>query len=786
MTPPQQAGFGARPTLLLVLILAAAYFVLGRLALLLAIPPGFASSVWPAAGLALVALLVAGRRLWPGVLLGSFLVNLPTALGGPVGADLARVLALSTGIGGGAALQAALGAWAIERWVGFPSNLARSRDILLFLALGGPASCLVSSTVGVLALRAGGLIDPGQVPFHWWTWWVGDSIGVLVVVPLSLALVGRPDPVWRDRRRRVAVPLIVAAAAVVMLFLYARRQEARQLELELGQRALSLAHSFEKHTDRSLDDLMSIEGMFASSLGVSRREFGRFASRILDRNPTFQALSWNPRVPHEQRAAYEAEARADGFAEYRFTEAMPTGLQTATARAEYVVVHYIEPYAGNEPALGFDIASNASRRDAIERARDSGRPATTPGIRLVQETGEQTGVLILMPVYAGGASPDSVAERRLALRGYATGVLRVGDALRAALAGLPLEGFVATLWDRSDAPRETLLAALPESAPAAGTGRLGWSFERDFGGRTWSLRLTPAAGSLAGRQQWYAWLVLAGGLVMVSLLGVLLLVQSGRASELAAFNSQLAEGIERRRRLEARQRRLIGELELRNAELERFSYSVSHDLKSPLITIKGYLGLLEKDLAAGRGAAVDDEISVLHRTADRMRELVADLLDLSRAGHAAGPVEKLSLAALAGETVSQLTGSGAAAGVRFEVAEDLPPVRANRGQLLEVLDNLLENAVKFMGEQPDPRVEVGARAEGDRVVCWVRDNGVGIDSLHHERIFGLFARLDPSRDGTGVGLALVRRIVEMSGGSAWVESLGVGHGSTFYFTLPVG
>ena len=179
------------------------------------------------------------------------------------------------------------------------------------------------------------------------------------------------------------------------------------------------------------------------------------------------------------------------------------------------------------------------------------------------------------------------------------------------------------------------------------------------------------------------------------------------------------------------------------------------------------------------------EIARLHGTADRMRELVADLLDLSRAGHATGPAESLSLGEVAREVVAQLPGHGDN-GVHIEVGPDLPRVSANRGQLMEVLQNLLDNALKFRRPGHELHVEVGAAVQGDRVVCHVRDDGIGVKSEHQQRIFGLFTRLDQTRDGTGVGLALVRRIVEESGGSVWVESGGEGHGSTFYFTLPAG
>ena len=105
-------------------------------------------------------------------------------------------------------------------------------------------------------------------------------------------------------------------------------------------------------------------------------------------------------------------------------------------------------------------------------------------------------------------------------------------------------------------------------------------------------------------------------------------------------------------------------------------------------------------------------------------------------------------------------------------------------RLLEVYQNLVENAVKFMGDQPAPRIEIGAHQNGEEVVCYVQDNGIGIDPRFHEKVFGLFDRLDQQVEGTGIGLALVKRIVEVHGGRIWVESTGEGHGSTFYFSFP--
>ncbi len=270
--------------------------------------------------------------------------------------------------------------------------------------------------------------------------------------------------------------------------------------------------------------------------------------------------------------------------------------------------------------------------------------------------------------------------------------------------------------------------------------------------------------------------------------------------------------IEPRGSLTAKFDRLMVELEARNAEIEQFVRTVSHDLKSPLITIKGFLALLKRDAATGDRDLLADDIRQIGRAADRLLQLLDDLFEYHRIAHRGNSPESVPLGALAKQALDLVLHRLDDRGLEVVIAPDLPVVTGDAARLLQVFQQLFANAVRFMGDQASPRIEVGVRSDGGETICYVRDNGVGIEPRDHERIFRMFKRLPPQKidptarlsgptppslesvahrnrlqagtGGTGAGLALVKRIVEIHGGRIWVESEGKGTGSTFCFTAP--
>jgi signal transduction histidine kinase len=263
------------------------------------------------------------------------------------------------------------------------------------------------------------------------------------------------------------------------------------------------------------------------------------------------------------------------------------------------------------------------------------------------------------------------------------------------------------------------------------------------------------------RNMWY-FLMLATGLILTFMwhLGNL---EQIRQQELVRINKQLEQQL---------------------AEMERFTYAVSHDLKSPVVTIKGFLGMLQKDIQQNRQDRIETDLKRISNAAEKMGTLLSDLLDLSRIGRIVNRPEAIALDTLIHETLGDLNDHIQNGNITVRVSTDLPVVYADRTRLHEVFENLIDNAAKYMGDQPDPLIEIGVQQQGVEQVLFVKDNGIGIEPKYQAKIFALFEKLHPESEGSGVGLALVKRIVEVHGGRIWVESDGYGKGSTFCFTIP--
>ncbi|MES2297591.1 MAG: CHASE domain-containing protein [Pseudomonadota bacterium] len=519
-------------TLSNILLLALAYILAGRLALLLAIPPGYAMAVYPPAGLALGVVLVKGYRLAPGVALGSFLLNLWIGWEAQGALSLAAC-ALPLCVATGAALQALFGAWLIRRWVGYPNALDKEWRIIRFLLLAGPVGCLVNASAGVGALHAFGLVAWQDVPVNWVTWWIGDTLGVLTISPIVLIAWGEPRDIWLRRRLSVGLPLLATLSLVVVAFLFVRHAEQQRQSDQFQQKAQGMAATLQTRLDSYTAMIESTQRLFASSENVTRDEFHSFVAPALLPDASLQVAEWAPLVQAAQRARYEQEHKDAGYPGFAISERGAGGaLVDAPTRASYLPVDYLEPYNANASAQGFDLASDEQRRAAIENARDSGVPVASVPVHLVQlaQQDSRIGILLFCAVYQPHMRLNSVAERRLAFRGVVLAVVRLDTLVESLFPAELRRQIELRLFDPGVAGQPLAVFDTMQGEGMQGPANAPpFATTLHIGGRALHLQARPSQLYWQVHKTWSAWWALVSGLCFTSLTGMYLLLVSGNA-----------------------------------------------------------------------------------------------------------------------------------------------------------------------------------------------------------------------------------------------------------------
>ena len=494
---------------------ALAYAVTGWLALRLAFPPSYAAPLYPSAGIAFAAAWVYGRPALAAAALGAFSVN--------VGLSAARgqfdisALGVPLLIALGAALQAWIGCRLVQRFVTQPLTLAQPRDIWRFLLLAAPVACLANASIATAALGLAGALPSTALGFTWWTWWIGDTLGVLIAAPAVLALIGRPRSAWVPRRATVAAPLVLVTAALVAATLAVARWDEQRLHSAFEREAAAAADRVAAWLNGPLQALQAVHGVFQAQPQLSREGMRRATAWWLQQPLHLQAIGLSERIARADIARFEADVRADGPADFRVFDRLDR-TDAAAGEDEVVAIRYIEPQQRNAAALGVNALSIPAAAEAIGRAQRSGLPSVSAGFRLTQESAEQIGVV----VYQALAAPDGASSR-----GVVFVTLRMDDAL-----GMLLPADRSALqWclvDRHPTATQRRLAG-PTGCESA--VRLTHAYDRvlPIAGREWELRLDARAERIAEAQHANAWLFSVLGLMAASLMGALLLIVTGRA-----------------------------------------------------------------------------------------------------------------------------------------------------------------------------------------------------------------------------------------------------------------
>jgi signal transduction histidine kinase len=786
--------------------LAIVYYLTGRLGLLLAIPPGYATAVWPPSGIALAGLMLFGARLWPGVFVGSLALNVWTSLDPTDPSSTLRSLLIAVSIAAGSTLQAFLGQRLVRRISGGPASEPWEGGRAAALALGGPIACVTAATVGVTTLALTGAITPASYPYSWVTWYVGDTIGVVVFTPILLLWAAPPDRIPLRQRLAASTPLAVTFTLVVLLFMRVNAMEQRQIRMEFEQRSGLLTQALQQGIDRTIEGFREVGNYYDGLPRVDHSRFRTFTSALLARHPEFQQISWDARVPHALRGAFESDLRREGRVPGRIME-LDSGnrLVPSAVRSEYVVIRYIEPFPQNQEALGFDVASAALRREALSRARTTGEPTCTPPIRLVQGRENRAECMVFLPIYWKRDRLSTKKQGSEDFAGVMAGVVRVRELAEALLHGVhPLGiqvmitaprglGGARRLYPPPPDAHESREAAARGDRSAGGRAELLYAGALDVAGHRWRVDYAMTQEYLVTHRSWQAWGVLAAGMAFTGLLGAYILSLLGQSAIVERLVAQRTEELHR-----ANEETKSAQLQLvQAAKLEsvgRLAAGVAHEVKNPLAVILFAIDYL-KESVDSRDPNVPTALNDARGAVVRADAVIRALLDFSTGAELTPSVQDVNEVLQKALRLVRHAITKAHILVVEEFEEGLPPAMLDTNKFEQVLVNLFINAIDAMpnGGRLTVRTrqerlkevgpEVGARTTdrfrvGVRViVVEIEDTGTGIEEGSQARLFDPFFTTKPPGKGTGLGLAVCKSIIALHGGTIGIANMEGGGGA---------
>jgi PAS domain S-box-containing protein len=882
-----------------IVTVALAYLFLGRLSLLLAIPPGYAMAIYPPAGLALAAVLIGGYRLAPGVALGSLMLNLWITWETQQALSSTAWLLAST-IALGAMLQASCGAYLVRRRLSYPIALNRQSEIVQFMLLAAPLACVINASVGIIALVAVGFMPVAAIFGNWLTWWGGDSLGVLVITPICLVLFGEPRALWKQRRYSVMLPQLLTLLLMIISFLFVRDWEQGRLAFEFNTRVQSLSTTFQSHLQSHVGAQRQVGTVFTSFPNLSREQFSKISAPLFTEHNELFAVQWAPRISDKERKVFEAllkekqVARQNDMGIFEVDEGK--NRRAAKTADLYFPLHYVVPEVENDDAFGFNMLSIPNRRRSVEQAIFTQQTIASEPLFLIKETQAKLSTLLITAVYnteQHRASNPGNAENRshsmTAVAGIIIGILRPGDVLNNLLNDTDKQEIKLRLADTSiSATNSLLFFDNIEKTKAA------FNFEQriEFAGRSWILKAQPSDSYLANHTPWAAWSTLLGGMFFSALVGMYFLMISGRAFQIETLvlerTKQLRESEQKRLAIlehaadgiltvnsagmicscnrvaeislgstiqglegsslenffvddhangialskiiastknnahalmEVQRIRPDGShlaLELAIATIQdqdevlyivvlhdlterkrvdkikgEFVSTVSHELRTPLTSIRGSLGLLVGGAMGDVPEKAMHLIKLANNNAERLHKLINDILDFEKLEYG-GMLFKFSTHNIVEQVRrSQEYNIGYASnfGVRLELIggqQENIYVKIDENRLMQILSNLISNAIKFSHQNSTVELEIEARGKQVRII--VRDHGIGIEQAFGEHIFKKFTQADASGTrkyaGTGLGLSLAKTMIEKMGGNIGFTSV-VGEGSSFFIDLPI-
>ncbi len=738
------------------LIASTAYFITGKLGLLLAIPPGFASAIWPASGVALACVLMGHRSAAIlGLGLGSFLINLSLASNNFSDISTQGLLTAAF-IASGAMTQAGVGACLFLRLLGSSPVIDSPKNIIRFIFVIALGTSLIAATIGVSTLYQFDTISGTNVTFSWITWWIGDSIGVVLFTPLILTFFSQQEQLPISRKWQTILPTSLIFIGVLVLFTLSTEKRHQQMEAEINEAGQQFFFQFDRNLKAGIETLAAYSGLFNASTKVSWEEFVQFSLSVSNQREIFDGVGWTEIIEDKERSTFIEKIRQEFLPNFNIKEKNAANEWiTAIKRERYFPVIYIYPLETNAAAVGFNLGSKESRLKTLLHAKASQTPQATPPIRLVQEKGAGLSTIIYYPVIRRNYTNNADSNQGTFL-GYISGVIRIQRLLGDLLDQVKANQFDLSLSDITDKEQSVLIVE-PSEGPLQGFLPVIQKF--DFAGRVYQVEFFANQNFKLTSKDWASFMILTIGFIFAAILQAFILLLTGRTESIKL-------------EVAAKTRDLL--LATKTAEKasrakSEFTANISHELRTPLNAI---IGLINQCLKTELNEKQRDCLSKARLASETLTGIINSTLDFSKieAGKLELDFTPFNFPHLLNK-IAAIFGHKAKEG-ELEFAIDLPnsiPVMLIGDQLRleQILLNLLGNAFKFTpAGEVRLKINIENETESNTTICFqVIDTGIGIPADKQASMFESFHQVDSSTSrkfgGTGLGLTISKKLLQL-------------------------
>ncbi len=698
-------------------LVSSSYFLFGLFGNLFAIPPSKIGAIWPPSGIALASMLILGYRIWPAIFIGNIAVTI--WIFGFYNHHM--LLYLSFGLS--ACSSSVLGCYLINKLVGFPNNLLEEKEILFFMLLAGPVSCLPAPSLGVSTLYFFNIISSNEILVNWLTWWVGDCIGVLIFTPLILISFAYPEIQWRKRKYSVVIPVLITFTFVSTIFFYILQLDSIRSKQHFNDQASDAALALKYRIQTHINGLHAIQNLFLSSVKVEKNEFNSFTRHSLQQfNEIYSIESFS--------------------------------IKKQNNRFIFSPVFFESTNQNTEPTRSDQLASIFTKTQ---------QKFQQP---IVFINKDQQLANLIMPVF----TPNK--DNHISLTGLIVLNLFLPDLIHNAVDEyIDNSIFVEVNGTNDKLHNQTFFSNLKDSKSTSVISK-----KVHIAEQIWQLNFYQDNNQPINHTHWSIWWLLVSGLLFTSLLGIALLLLTGRNFKTEEIVNERTKDLIKAKNI----------AEMANTAKDQFLATISHELRTPLNGIIGFTQILQKKTYFND---IDKEhINIIRNCSDQLLTLISDILDISIIGSNKIKFNytEFNILNLLNNLTAVFKLKADNKGISFiENYHSLPMfLIGDQKRIQQIYVNLLSNAIKYTEKGC---VTLSTSYQDGKLNLSVADTGFGIDKSNYSRIFSPFIQINEvntAKEGVGLGLAITKEIITKMNGEIHIKSQ-LNKGSIFSVSIPL-